>query len=690
MTDSTNWYADTLLKVHFDMHTPGHIENIGRDFEPGAFAATLKDIGAQAVCFFARCAYGWSYYPTEIGFAHPHLTRDLFGEGVYAMHTAGLRVIAYAAIDGLPLDAGEMHPGWIARQPDGSPRTLDGNRALNVCPTTFLEGQLFPQLEEIVRNYGVDGFFLDGVYQYFALPCYCQFCQRDFQKAAGRAIPVESDDPGWATWQSWQAARLWPLLGQAAAAIRAINPDCLLGVNWLGDVRWSIPAPAEIGYLTGDPQMINCTFETAFHLAAWGWRQQPADLMTQRMLTNWQDFSCRTPESIEADYAAGLAGGGKLFIGDLLRPVDVKPDSEVAALLRETFAFAAAHAVATDARRRSDIAILSSPEAVRGHGRQTEVDESSLRGAYQALAEDGLSADILFDDDLPAHLGRYQTLVVPEQRYVRPGAAAAIEQFVSAGGALVITGVLPKVVAPLAADDTADVAPFARLAGLQDAGQHDFAVGYVALRGTPAEGLWTRSGTRRADGASIPVIAVPGAPAQVRPAGAETLAPITAPGPAYQIGACPPGAAIDAPALTRHTYGRGQVYFCALGLAADYWRRGNPGAKYLLQTLVRRATPGLTFERIGPACVQITRADGEKRTVLHLAAYQPDARWIGPQVVESPAALHGVQVRLREARQPAGVRAEPDGITVEPRREGDWLVVEVPPFTLHTALVFEW
>ena len=157
-----NWYADTLCKVHFDMHTPGGVEDVGRDFCPEAFARALVDSGAEAVCFFARCAYGWSYYPTRVGFPHPHLTRDLFGEGVEAMKRHGLRVLAYVAMCAVPAaETGACAP-WLLRTAEGEeyhdPR--DAAR-VHTCASAFLDQHLTPQLLELAQRYEIDGFFLD-------------------------------------------------------------------------------------------------------------------------------------------------------------------------------------------------------------------------------------------------------------------------------------------------------------------------------------------------------------------------------------------------------------------------------------------------------------------------------------------------------------------------------------------------
>jgi len=679
---AVNWYANTTCKIHFDMHTPEDVEHVGRDFDPAAFAAAIKSAGAEAVCFFARCAYGWAYYPTEVGLPHPNLARDLFGEGVAALKEQGIRAIAYCAIDNAPTALVEQHPSWAKRSPDGEPVPGHGTATSCCAFGPFPRELLIPQFCEIADRYPVDGFFLDGVYQCFNKVCYCEHCGAGF----GRDIPQEPDDPNWRAYRHWQVTSVWETMGRAADEVARVRPGCQFGVNWLAAIRWSVPPPASVGYLTGDPPMQNCTFDTAFNLAAWAWRDQPADLMTQRMLHNWQDFTCRTPETIQTEFATGLAAGGRLFIGDLLRPVDVKPDDEVMRLMRGCFAFASERGpLAMGAKRRADVAILSSPETIRTRGATWPVDDAPLRGAYHALSSAGLTVDILYDADLEQHLPRYQTLVVPEQAFVSRQAGRVIEQFVDGGGGMVVLGGLPKCVDPEEPDSAADAAVFDQITGLADEGRHPFDLGYLRLRGTPAEGFWREGDDFR------PAIPIHGAPAKVRADGAEVLVRLTAPGQTYQIGARPAGETLDAPALTRRALGQGAVMFCALPVASDVWKRGNPGAKYVLEHLVRAVTPAPSVERVaGPASVQVFWAERGNQTIVHLVAYQPDGRTAMPHVVESPCEVAGVQVRVRDPRRYRTVRVEPDGPEPRVSQDSDALLVNVGPFDTHAAVVIEW
>ncbi|MBI2298915.1 MAG: beta-galactosidase trimerization domain-containing protein [Armatimonadetes bacterium] len=672
----SNWYADTLLKIHFDMHTPADVERVGAEFDPAAFAAAIKSTGCEAVCFFSRCTYGWSYYPSQVGPPHPHLQRDLFGDGLAALKAEGIRVIAYCAIDNLPPPLEAAHPDWFCLDSDGLPRHGNGETTLVCAFSPFAEELMIPQFEEIATRYPVDGFFLDGVYMYFYHASYSEYARSAF----GRPIPVAADDPDWRAYRHCQVDRVWDVMNRAAEAIDRARPGCLLGVNWLAAPRWAVPPPPKIGYLTGDPPLHNCTFETAFHLAAWGWRDQPADLMNERMLHHWQDFTCRTPETLDTEFATAIAQGGKLFLGDLLKPVRVQPDPDVMRLARRSFSFAAERReTGMGLRPHADVAILISPEIMRLQGPSWSLDESAVRGAYLAIAEAGLTADVLYDGDLTEHLRRYRALLVPEQAYVSRSAAAAVGAFVAAGGGLLVTGAVPAAVDPSEPTAAAEPAVLASLLGVAADGVHPFDLTYLVLRGSGAEDLWRPEDDFR------PAVPVPGTCARVRAAGCDVLARVTAPGQTYQIGAKPPGEDTGCPGITLN----GRCAFAAFPLAGDLWRRGNPGAKYVLQALLRRVAD-VTVERIGPPCGQLTRLEAAGRTVLHLTAYQPDRRTAMPQVIERPPAIAGVHVRLRDPRTPVTAHVEPAGTAVPAERDGEWLRLPVPPFSIHTAVVVEW
>jgi hypothetical protein len=437
--------------------------------------------------------------------------------------------------------------------------------------------------------------------------------------------------------------------------------------------------------LTDDGDPVNLNFETAYELSAWAWRGIPADIMNQRMLGGWNDLTFRPLETVETEFATGMGSGGKLFIGDILDPVKAPPNLESMKFLAECFSFSkqreSAHAGTT---RVSDIAILSSPEALRSARGKWKVNEDPIRGAYLAVIEAGLTADVLFDADLERHLRTYRALIIPEQYFVGRSAAKAIKEFVSRGGGLVLTGCLPRTVDPDEPDRSASEELFGEIAGLAGAGPFDFNISYLRLRDTPALSF------RREQDGFRPDIPVHGRPARVRSTGAEVLSKVVAPGVTYQLGTQPPGETTDAPALAINTYGKGRVAFSALPLASEIWLRNNPWATYVLEAMLRKTAIAFRVELREPSPVQIFHSSSETRSVIDLVSFQGNRGNSSIRFVESASLLSGVEVLLADTREPRSVLAEPSGESLKWLRTGGWLLVKAPPFAINVSLVFSW
>jgi len=85
-------------QVHLDFHTSPWIKGIGLDFDPREFVAMLKEARVNSITIFARDHHGMSYYPSQVGVFHPELQRDLMGEMLEALHSAGIRAPIYVSV----------------------------------------------------------------------------------------------------------------------------------------------------------------------------------------------------------------------------------------------------------------------------------------------------------------------------------------------------------------------------------------------------------------------------------------------------------------------------------------------------------------------------------------------------------------------------------------------------------------
>jgi len=106
--------------------------------------------------------------------------------------------------------------------------------------------------------------------------------------------------------------------------------------------------------------------------------------------------------------------------------------------------------------------------------------------------------------------------------------------------------------------------------------------------------------------------------------------------------------------------------------------------------MVRCVTEELSIERIGSPSIQVYRCESEGKTIIHLVSYQGDRRTGSPQVVESPSLITGIKIKLTEPRQPISVYSEPGNKKIQVQRERESLIIVVPDFVIHTAVVFDW
>ena len=92
------------LAWHFDFHTPGYVR-VNTDPDVESVATSLGEAGVEEVILFAKCHYGYAYYPTQAGTPHPGMVGDAFGDLLNACRASGIKALAYISfgIDGAGL-----------------------------------------------------------------------------------------------------------------------------------------------------------------------------------------------------------------------------------------------------------------------------------------------------------------------------------------------------------------------------------------------------------------------------------------------------------------------------------------------------------------------------------------------------------------------------------------------------------
>jgi hypothetical protein len=616
-----NWYSSAFRKMHFDMHTPGAVTDVGVDFNAEALAGQLEAIAVEAICWFAKCGYGWSYYPTKVGRRHPHLAADTFPLAVQACHARGIKVLGYYHVSGC--EWAEGHPQWHARNPDGS-SFGEASLRFSVCPLGPAGEELIvPQLVEIVTLQPADGLFLDDLVGWGM--CYCDACTRGF----GGSLPVSPTDDGWDEFLAWRRRAASEFFERAAAEVHRVRPDALLGINYAGSFRHPDVLPKGLDYLTADiaepeSSSLNASLLCRQHAT----QPLPYDAMNSRMLHWWTDWTQKPVTAMKQEFATVLANGGRTFLGDIAYHRSAMPDPAVLANAGEAFAFVREiEPYVRNAEPVPDLAILNSARSHYLRTHSPNADPVPVKGAHLALLEAGLHAHVLPEHDLPALLSEYTGLVIPEQAHLSDETLAAIRTFVKRGGGLVAIG------------DTqlGDVLGIERV-GLTDEDRSYFVCGTDDLN--------------PADEVACPPRLVQGHVVLARPTTATVIAPLIAPlagGPPHS--GAPPGEVTEHPAIALNRFGAGKAAFVAPPIATDLFARGHAALAPLIAGLVRRiCEPRVQVNADGSLEVSLLRRGSS--LLVHLVNYTASRHPPRPATVDRIVPVHDVALRLRTDAEP--------------------------------------
>ncbi len=170
-TSSMQFLQEHQRQVHLDFHTSPHIDDVASEFDARTFAETFRRAHVNSVTIFAKCHHGMCYYPARTGTPHPALRgRDLLGEQIEALHSAGIRCPIYFTV-GWEEDAAQNHPDWRQLKADGTCARMTGDAGaplpggwwfMNLLHPEYLD-YMEAQVSEILDRYDVDGLFFDIV-----------------------------------------------------------------------------------------------------------------------------------------------------------------------------------------------------------------------------------------------------------------------------------------------------------------------------------------------------------------------------------------------------------------------------------------------------------------------------------------------------------------------------------------------
>ena len=652
-----SWHDTVFFGLHYDLHASAQDTELGAALTPEHLRAELEKIRPDWVQCDCKGHAGWTSWPTRVGSTSPGVVHDALRIHRDVTRAMGIPLVMhYSGV--WDSRAIELHPDWACVGPPGTATGKEGFVTGGTCNLSpYTDELMIPQLLELIDNYDVDGFWVDGE-NWATKACYCARCTTAFTAETGITdIPATATEPHWAAWADFHRRIFAEHVRKYTAAVHARKPACTVCSNWMYTVGHPEPIDVPVDYLSGDFAWVwglnDAELEGRFiagrglswDLMAWGFTNG------EGQMGGW---TYKPVAGLCQEVACVMALGGAVEIYST-----PQRDGHLTGWQQDILAEVARFARARQPWCQGTTAV---PQAAVLHavshyyphnGENLMAKWSSahfpILGAMHALLENGCAVDVLSEEGLLARLDAYPLVVIPEQTHLPAALRDALAAYVAGGGRLLLSG------ETVAAD-------FPTLAGVQ-------------ADGAPVEGYFYLP-----VGAEATIVKGPRQPVAVD--GAETLHAVLA--------RQEPAVTTGAPAITRHAVGQGRVVAVHAPLFAHFAQSHYPRTRALVGELLDALAPNLLVEMDAPARLHLALCRQGERLIAHLVNMGTAHPTSPSQVmVEEVPPVGSVTLRVKTPTRPARVY-------LAPRMEGlcwDWaagmLTIRVQSVGILESVVIE-
>ena len=681
----SNWWDRPYRIVQTNLRMP----DAGLD--PRRLARQAREFNASAILFNVGGIF--AFYPTELPLQarNPMLKGDLLGEMLEAAHAEGLKLIGRFDLSKGTRKAYEAHPDWFVQNSAGEP--IEYNGTYQACVNGgWYNGYAHEIIREALGRYPVDGVFFN-MFGYITTDyhdryrgiCVCRSCRDKFRSLYGRDLPASEDfsDPAYADYVAFQERTSQELGDNIYRTVKAVRPEvAVTAQRTRSDVirlelqRSMHRKPPEWPYQSG---------EQARWAAAFG-RGRPYSSAA----TNFVDFAWRFVAETGAcqtlRFAQQLANGASpdYYLLGTFDQDDKKPFPAVADLFKwhanNDAHYARLRSVANVALYHSHKSTTSIPMQKAAYARATTTGAEQtdcFRGAYRALLESRIPFDFISDEriaegDAADLLKQYEVILLPNVACLSDVEASALDQWVEAGGTLVVTGETGLY------DERGNRRPRFALASLavtnvlesRSALRTYFEIGTDEL-------AFPDTRLMMLDGRYFVADRKPGAETLLR------LLPSQRFGPPELCYADDEARGDDLPGVVIGRHGQGRTIYLPWLPEWHYQRESLTDHRALIQQLVTRfATPVAFVQGVGPIEVTLHRQQGTNALLAHVVNYAGQRN----NLFEEPAPLHGLRFGIREAVQSAHALVAGTELAFDAPDEQGVAWATLPPVSTFEAL----
>jgi hypothetical protein len=703
-----HWFREDFRKVLIVYVSPEWAKQRGEKFNARECIDALEAAQARCIQLMAKDHHGYCYFKCSLGRPYP---TDVVGDLIREARPRGMRVIAYFSV-GFDAYALGMHPEWLFVDSRGEPRTMQTGAFRWACLNSPYRDFCLQQIEELVRNYEIDGVFLDilpfrpegpridgrpGLASVLDAPCYCPTCQALYRQRYGEDVPLTPSQVECLRGFQLRLDGAKSFQEEVGRMTKRRYPHALVTFNGAGSPLDGLGGSDLFSVEADAPDYMRFSFRSRWgrHLGRMVEVYSPQALPGSGIGYNAWDL--KPVELIELETAIVMSQGGVLWLSQSPYPNGSTDEAQYDTFRRVFAVVKPLESYVRDSESVSDVGLMMTnrPYSAPVHG-----DESMLatEAMHQALVHGHLQFDIA---RLPADLSKYRVLVLAEQTVMSDEDAEAIRRFVHDGGCLFATGATSTI-----DEEGMDRGGFALAdvfgANVRRHSQHPF----VYLRLTDE---------KISDAIPNMPILVQMPSLEVELTTGRALASLEYPELkrtnvlTLLWGYPPPDEEQCHPAIVLNQYGRGVCIYSAVGFPhrrntwAELIKRerlttvaagGNAldvmWTERLARNIMNLLLPRGVLDTDAPTGVEVTLNRWQDSYIVHLIShYAGDP--VNPSYAGERLVMRKIVVRLNTERLGSLSRARvlPSREAVETRASGEWLEIVVPDFPVYSLLLAE-
>ncbi len=440
-TAQSNWHEDAFFGIHYDLHANAEDTSLGKELSVKHLIERWRDIKPDWVQCDCKGHPGYTSWPSNTGSTSPGVVNDSLALHREATRRLGIKLgMHYSGV--YDRRAIELHPEWAAIDAEGK------RSEISTCRLSgYTRELMIPQFMEIIQEYDVDGFWVDGD-NWCATPCWCDACRAEFEKRTGvKNIPQNENDENWHEWLNFHRDLFTEYVTEYASAVFREKPDCLVCSNWMYSLRQPEPVKAPVDYLSGDYSPNWGSQRAALEGRFLDSRNKTWDLMvwgkTKNHIRKDTHYNMKSSEHLCQEVSEVVALGGALMIYVIPQRTGWLNGWEHEIVRK----------VADFARQRKELCFKSKSlsDAAIGHLSSHFYRHNMplfnfgeahqpIEGAMDALLENHLSTDVIPQDTLRKRLRDYKLFVLPEQTHLDDELVSILEEYAENGGTVLASG----------------------------------------------------------------------------------------------------------------------------------------------------------------------------------------------------------------------------------------------------------